>query len=94
MIEAVRWWGPFITQVTKQGPTVDELHEWGCMVEPDGHWGGACGEVGHENYAAVLVPTLEGSLLAREGDYIVRGTQGEFYPVKPSIFMDIYEEVK
>ena len=31
--------------------------------------------------------------IATEGDYIVKGIQGEFYPVKPEIFEDTYQEV-
>lgn len=32
--------------------------------------------------------------IATEGDYIIRGVQGEFYPCKPEIFELTYEEVK
>ena len=39
------------------------------------------------------IPTLEGEIFARENDWIVKGTAGELYPVKPNIFADIYEEV-
>lgn len=38
-----------------------------------------------------IVPTLEGPLLLRAGWWLVRGVQGEFYPVKPSIFAQTYE---
>ena len=30
---------------------------------------------------------------ASRGDYIIRGVQGEFYPCKPDIFAQTYEEV-
>jgi len=39
------------------------------------------------------IPTLEGSLLASIGDYIIKGIQGEFYPCKPDIFKQTYESV-
>ena len=39
------------------------------------------------------IPTLEGLLLAREGDWIIRGIQGELYPCKPDIFEATYEVV-
>lgn len=29
--------------------------------------------------------------IAKEGDYIIKGVQGEFYPVKPDIFAATYE---
>ena len=32
--------------------------------------------------------------VASEGDFIVKGVEGEFYPVKPNIFWKTYEEVK
>lgn len=37
------------------------------------------------------VQTLEGGIFASDGDWIVRGVQGEFYPVKPDIFEATYE---
>jgi len=37
------------------------------------------------------VETLEGLMWAHPGDWIVRGVEGEFYPVKPSIFDATYE---
>ena len=44
-----------------------------------------CGEVG-PSYVELTIPTLVGPMLARHGDYIVKGTEGEFYPCKPTIF--------
>lgn len=37
--------------------------------------------------------TLEGHMDAAFGDWIVRGTKGEFYPVKDDIFTSVYEPV-
>jgi hypothetical protein len=39
------------------------------------------------------IHTLEGTHDALEGDYIIRGVQGEFYPCKPDIFEQTYEPV-
>lgn len=39
------------------------------------------------------VRTLEGSMTARKGDYIVKGIKGELYPVKPDIFEATYGSV-
>jgi hypothetical protein len=36
--------------------------------------------------------TLEGTMTANPGDWIIRGVQGEFYPCKPDIFEATYEE--
>jgi hypothetical protein len=38
--------------------------------------------------------TLEGDLYAREGDWIIKGVKGEFYPCKPDIFAATYEAVE
>ena len=39
------------------------------------------------------IETLEGVMHASIGDYIVTGIKGEKYPVKPDIFVKLYEEV-
>lgn len=49
------------------------------------------GNPGFERGWGFEIYTLEGVMLARPGDYIVRGVQGEFYPVKPDIFEATYE---
>jgi hypothetical protein len=46
------------------------------------------------------IPTLEDGTdkrakhVARLGDYIIKGIQGELYPCKPDIFKATYEEIK
>jgi hypothetical protein len=37
------------------------------------------------------IPTLEGTMRADLGDYVVRGVVGEFYPCKPDVFDQTYE---
>lgn len=39
------------------------------------------------------IKTLEGTMTANVGDYIIQGVQGEFYPCKPDIFEQTYEKV-
>lgn len=39
------------------------------------------------------IPTLEGTMRANLGDWIIRGVAGEFYPCKPDIFDATYEAV-
>ena len=41
----------------------------------------------------LLIQTLEGEMVARPGDWIIRGIRGEFYPCKPDIFEATYERV-
>jgi hypothetical protein len=40
------------------------------------------------SYAIV---TLEGTMVADQGDWIIRGVKGEFYPCKPDIFAATYD---
>jgi hypothetical protein len=37
------------------------------------------------------IHTLEGRMLARPGDWIIKGVKGEFYPCKNDIFLATYE---
>lgn len=43
--------------------------------------------------AGLTIPTLEGKMEARPGDWIIKGVKGEFYPCKPDIFEATYEAV-
>lgn len=65
------------------GGTPEEVAEW-------------CGGklIGEDDFdtIAILIPTLEGEMRAEYGDYIIKGVKGEFYPVKPDIFHETYEE--
>ncbi len=42
----------------------------------------------------IIIKTLEGDHLAVEGDYIIKGVNGEFYPCKPDIFEKTYEKME
>jgi hypothetical protein len=42
----------------------------------------------------LAIPTLEGLMIARQGDWIIKGVQGEIYPCKPDIFDATYEPVE
>lgn len=62
-----------------------EFHDW-------------CAEVGFFNWASdrdgsLEIPTLEGTLTASPGDWIIKGVKGEFYPCKPDIFTMTYDKV-
>lgn len=41
----------------------------------------------------LMIQTLEGTMEASVGDYIIKGIKGEFYPCKPDIFALTYDEV-
>ena len=42
----------------------------------------------------LIIPTLEGTMAAEIGSYIIRGIKGEYYPCRGDIFENTYEEVK
>ena len=42
----------------------------------------------------LMIPTLEGLMVANEFDWIIKGIKGELYPCKPDIFEATYEEIK
>ncbi len=64
-------------QVPVGGNTTDpSLAEW-------------CG--GSASSDHVLIKTLEGTMCADVGDWIIKGVKGEFYPCKPDIFEATYE---
>lgn len=68
----------------KAGSTsVGEIVAW---IESNG---GEAGHYGNE----IAITTLEGTMTAKPGDYIIRGVAGEFYPCKPDIFAQTYEAV-
>lgn len=41
----------------------------------------------------LYIETLEGTMRADVEDWIIKGIAGEFYPCKPDIFANSYEEV-
>ena len=56
-------------------------------------------EASKDNRAAFLsdntiaIHTLEGTMRAEVGDWIIRGVKGELYPCKPDIFAATYDPV-
>lgn len=81
VIEAFRWTG---------GPDQTEDPEWICDAIH-------AGTVAFENVGTpevkLTIITLEGTMRADIGDWIIQGVQGELYPCKPDIFAATYEAV-
>jgi len=51
-------------------------------------------EFEHDIFSGLLtIETLEGDMVAQEGDWIIRGIKGELYPCKPDIFEATYDPV-
>lgn len=47
-----------------------------------------------EDSCYIEIKTLEGIMTANEGDYIIKGIKGEFYPCKEDVFKATYEKVE
>ena len=83
VIEAIQW----------TGENTREIMEW---VQPgiqpfgmaEGWW---LKQVHDRGEFKLMVPTLESPHEASEGDWIIKGVKGEFYPCKPDIFEATYE---
>jgi hypothetical protein len=46
------------------------------------------------NPTKIAIHTLEGTMIAEPGDWIIKGVKGEFYPCKPDIFQATYEVIE
>ena len=42
----------------------------------------------------LAIDTLEGTMVASPGDWIIRGVTGEYYPCKPDVFNKTYEKAE
>lgn len=73
-----------------------------CLIEEDWFWDAVTRNeiITHDNgkqakgLAWCEIKTLEGVMVAKTGDYIIRGVQGELYPCKPDIFAETYEKTE
>jgi hypothetical protein len=82
------------------GKLVDGKPE-GRFLTLDGNASSVPVEIGHGSddhgsgaHIGLCIPTLEGLMLAQEGDWVIRGVKGELYPCKPDIFAATYEPVE
>ncbi|WP_300919678.1 hypothetical protein [uncultured Dubosiella sp.] len=79
-------------------PIAVEAVQWGgSNYTKDQHnWIFDSGNVRFDEFEpdVLIVYTLEGDMKAHLGDYIVKGIDGEFYPVKKEIFEKTYREAK
>jgi hypothetical protein len=83
-IEAARWTGN-----ENDLEDVLVLVDWQALPTDDVHVKAGIGYV--PAHGTLDIPTLEGVMTAQPGDWIVKGVQGELYPVKPDIFEATYE---
>ena len=77
-------------------PVVIEAFCWGgsaAEAKERRQWAGRKITIGSHPQLEVSIKTLEGTMVASRGDYIIKGVQGELYPCKPDIFNKTYTEV-
>lgn len=67
----------FHDAVTRNDVILQNTGKWGDTTQP----------------AYCEIKTLEGTMRADEGDWIIRGIKGEIYPCKSDIFAATYEAV-
>lgn len=91
VIDAVKWDGTEPTFLNVVLPFLaDGRKDFKHLPNPDGYVDNGIGV----SQAQVHIPTLEGTMLASPGDWIIKGVNGEFYPCKPDIFEKTYEPVE
>lgn len=72
-----------IEAIQYTGDNWQEIAKW--MHE----YGLPCGRTVDGN---IIIHTLEGEMMGRPGDYIIKGIRDEFYPCDREIFEESYEE--
>ncbi len=83
VIDAIRWDGANIEEAIA---FIDIA-----SLPDDGEYVGGPGLGFTPPLGTLDIPTLEGTMTANAGDWIIRGVKGEFYPCKPDIFDATYE---
>lgn len=77
----------------RKKPVVIEARLYECLTYADSYeLAGWCGGFVRTS-EGIVIPTLEGEMIASPGDWIIKGIKGEFYPCKPDIFEATYEAV-
>jgi hypothetical protein len=91
----LRWdtWGQVCDEILEKSPHI----AYGVYVEQDedGKYVGrsAAELIGDGQRIGLNIETLEGTMLAMEGDYVILGVENEIYPCRASIFEATYEAI-
>jgi hypothetical protein len=75
-----------IEAIQYTGDNKFEVSEW--AIQDNG-----AGAVEYGFDESLLIHTLEGTMRAQVGDWIIKGVEGEFYPCKPGIFAQTYDPI-
>ncbi|WP_444893621.1 hypothetical protein ACJJIE_03810 [Microbulbifer sp. TRSA001] len=87
VIDAIQWTGDNLKEVIGFTGKSERFDEWFSSFEDYEDF------VKNDNNI-FKVFTLEGTMDAEPGDWILRGVAGEHYPCKPDIFKQTYELVE
>lgn len=73
-------------QMTKDSDQTTAFPDWlfGAIMQ---------GAISESTDGHFLVQTMEGTMMGKPGDYVIRGIRGEFYPCDKEIFDATYEKV-
>lgn len=95
-VEAMRYDGPaWVTvpgyEYPRQHPEFEQLRRFvgSKFTAPQV---GSLTHGGRPQYGPAII-TREGTMRVSPGDWVVKGTRGEFYPCKPDAFADTFEAV-
>lgn len=89
---------PHLSRLWRKKPVVVEAFEWTGIPGPfPVDWiqaplrEGNAAIVERRRRIGLEIATLEGTMRAEPGDWIIKGTRGELYPCKPDAFSDTFE---
>jgi hypothetical protein len=86
VIEAVQFTNELaLSLLTKKEPPL-----FGKLTPSSASWHEGTGVV---NHASIHIETLEGTMRADIGDWIIKGINGELYPCKDDVFRATYESL-
>lgn len=76
-----------VEAVQLSADNVNEVAEWcgGLQVEEVDY------DEGKTKHVGINIPTLEGNKRASEGDFVVKGSRGDFYPVVAHVFTNTFD---
>lgn len=79
-----------MAQVFRKKPVVIEAVRW--MTDNFDEIEKFCPEISSDG-SNLIIKTLEGNMICSPFDWIIKGVKEEYYPCKPDIFEQTYEEV-
>jgi len=76
----------------RKKPVVIEAMQWFDDVDSTSALFEFCNAI-KSTETGIKIKTPEGELNISKGDFVIKGTKGEFYPCKPNVFEEVYEKV-